>query len=85
LNRSGALAVYDYLNNAGTKVGTFATNPLWQVVDGPWKLKSFTTDGDAIFAPNPNHSGPVKPSLSSFEEKPFTTNAAEFDVLRSWL
>ncbi len=61
LNPSGALAVYNYLNNAGAQVGTFATNPLWRVADGPWKLKSFTTDGDAVFVPNPNYSGPVKP------------------------
>lgn len=83
MTSSGALAVYNYLNNASTQLGTYATNPLWQVVDGPWKLKSFTTDGDAVFVPNPNYSGPVKPTLSEFEEKPFTSEAAELNVLRS--
>ena len=26
-------------------MSTFATNPLWQVVDGPWKLSQFQSSG----------------------------------------
>jgi peptide/nickel transport system substrate-binding protein len=33
--------------------------------------------------PNTKYSGPVKPTLSKFEEVPFTTDAAEYNVLRS--
>jgi len=37
-------------------------------VDGPWKLSAFNADGHATFVPNGRYSGPVKPTLSKFEE-----------------
>jgi peptide/nickel transport system substrate-binding protein len=65
-------------NNA---LKTYATNPLWQVVDGPWKLSSFDASGNATFVPNPSYSGPVKPTLSKFVELPYTSDNAEFNAL----
>ena len=56
---------------------------MWGVVDGPWKLTAFNADGNATFVPNKSYSGPVKPTLSEFKEVPFTTEAAEYNVLRS--
>jgi peptide/nickel transport system substrate-binding protein len=53
------------------------------VVDGPWKLHQFRTDGYADLVPNPQYSGPSKPTLAHFVMQPFTSEAAEFDVLRS--
>ena len=42
-------------------LGTYATNPLWQVVDGPFKLTAYdATDNGATVVPNPSYSGPVK-------------------------
>jgi len=80
---SGALAVYNFLNTQSTSLATYATSPIWSVVDGPWKLQSFTTEGKAVFVPNPSYSGPVKPTLSKFVELPFTSDTAEFDVVAS--
>jgi peptide/nickel transport system substrate-binding protein len=60
---------------------TYATNPLWQVVDGPWHLSAFNSTGYAAFKPNPHYSGPVKPSLVQFVELPYTSSAAEFNAL----
>jgi peptide/nickel transport system substrate-binding protein len=60
---------------------TYATNPLWGVVDGPWKLAAFDPSGQATFKPNPSYSGPVKPKLSEFVELPFTSDTAEFNAL----
>ncbi|MFQ4147494.1 ABC transporter substrate-binding protein [Arthrobacter sp. LAPM80] len=57
------------------------TYPLWQVVDGPWTLKSFNADGLITFGPNAKYSDPVEASLKEFIEVPFTTDAAEFNVL----
>ncbi len=78
---AGAVAVYKYLFGQSSQLNTYGTNPLWQVVDGPWKLKSFSTRGDIDFAPNKDYSGPVKPSLSEFIERPYTSSTAEFDAL----
>jgi peptide/nickel transport system substrate-binding protein len=80
---AGAQAVYKFLNAQATDLSTYATSPLWSVVDGPWKLQSFTTTGDAVFVPNPKYTGPIKPTLSKFVELPFTSDTAEFNELRS--
>jgi peptide/nickel transport system substrate-binding protein len=81
-NESGCAAVYAYLVAQSKDLPTYATNPLWQVVDGPWKLSKFNADGNITFVPNTTYSGPVKPSLKQFIEVPFTTDDAEFQVLR---
>jgi peptide/nickel transport system substrate-binding protein len=80
---SDCTAVYNYLNTQAKNLPGYATSPLWSVVDGPWKLSSFNADGHITFVPNPNYSGPVKPTLSKFVYAPFTTDAAEYNVLRS--
>ena len=66
---------------ADNSLSTYATNPLWQVVDGPWKLSAFNPDGEATFVPNPTYSGPIKPTLKSFTELPYTSTSAEFNAL----
>jgi peptide/nickel transport system substrate-binding protein len=80
---AGAKAVYTYLISQAKKPQSYATNPLWQIVDGPWKLSAYRTDGYAAFVPNPKYSGPIKPKLDKFIEQPFTTAQAELNVLRS--
>jgi len=83
LTKQGALAVDKFLNAQAMQLSTYATNPLWQTVDGPWKLTAFDTSGDITMVPNPGYSGPVKPTLSEFKEESFTDTAAEFDALAS--
>ncbi len=80
---AGAQAVYKLLNSQSQDLSTYATSPIWSVVDGPWELKSFTTAGKAVFVPNSKYSGPVKPKLNQFVELPFTSTSAEFNVLRA--
>jgi len=76
-------AVYEYLADQAKSLNDYATNPLWQVVDGPWKLKNFNADGNVSFVPNKAYSGPNKPHLDQFNLAPFSDNAAEYNVLRS--
>jgi peptide/nickel transport system substrate-binding protein len=80
---AGATAVWNFLQKQGADMATFATNPLWQVVDGPWKLAQFQSDGYYAWVPNKNYSGPDKPALSKVIFTPFTTDDAEMDTLRS--
>jgi peptide/nickel transport system substrate-binding protein len=80
---SDCAAVYAYLNGQARDLASYATSPLWGVVDGPWKLSAFHADGHITFVPNQAYSGPVRPRLAAFEEVPFTTDAAEYGVLRS--
>ena len=76
-------AVYKYLDAQSRQPARYASSPIWSIVDGPWKLSAFNVDGHAAFVPNPRYSGPVKPTLSKFEEVPFTSEAAEYKALRS--
>jgi peptide/nickel transport system substrate-binding protein len=80
---AGATAVWNFLQAQGTDMATFATNPLWKVVDGPWKLAQFQSDGYYAWVPNHNYSGSDKPLLSEVIFTPFTTDTAEMDTLRS--
>ena len=76
-------AVYSYLSAQARNLSTYATSPLWSIVDGPWKLKAFSADGNLTMIPNDSYSGPVKPHLARFQEVPFATDAAEYSALKS--
>jgi peptide/nickel transport system substrate-binding protein len=80
---AGARAVQEFLQRPGSDMSTFATNPLWKVVDGPWTLSQFQSNGYYTYVPNKHYSGPDKPKLSKVVLQPFTTDTAELNTLRS--
>lgn len=80
---AGARAVYTFLNRQAATPSSFATNPLWRVVDGPWHLTQYTVQGLAAFTPNRRYSGPNPPHLARFIEEPYSSSASEFNALRS--
>lgn len=80
---AGAKAVYSFLQGQGAKMTTFATNPLWKVVDGPWQLAEFRTNGYYSYVPNKKYSGTSKPVIDKLVESPFTTDTPEINALRS--
>jgi peptide/nickel transport system substrate-binding protein len=79
-------AVYSFLtskNEAGD-LGTYASNPLWKIVDGPFELTAYdATDNGATVVPNPSYSGPTKSSLNKLVLAPFTSDASEYNVLQA--
>jgi peptide/nickel transport system substrate-binding protein len=80
---TGALGVAQFLNSQSQDLVTYTTNPLWKIVDGPFRLTRFTTSGFAKMVPNLSYSGSPKPKIAAFEEVPFTSTLAEFNALRS--
>jgi peptide/nickel transport system substrate-binding protein len=77
------LAVDAYLDAASTDAKTWTTSPLWSVVDGPWKLKSFDAgSGNYSQVPNPDYSGPTKATLSQINYVAETSDASEYAVLK---
>jgi peptide/nickel transport system substrate-binding protein len=52
-------------------------------VDGPWHLTAFNSDGALTMEPNKDYSGPTKAQLSAFKEQQFTSDSAEYNVLKS--
>jgi peptide/nickel transport system substrate-binding protein len=84
LTNAGAKAVYSFLNAQSSDPGSWTTSPLWNVVDGPWRLSVYAaTTGYVALVPNSSYSGPQQPRLAKIEEIPFTSTTAEFDALRA--
>ncbi len=76
-------AVYAFLTGQSNHAGTYATSPLWSVVDGPWKLSSFNTNGNVTMVPNRAYSGSPKPRLSAVKFLPFTDDTTEYTALKT--
>jgi len=81
---AGAVKVFNFLYAQSNELSTYATNPIWKVVDGPWRLTGYdATTYRTTLEPNAHYSGPDKPSLDKYVIESFTSNAAEIDALRS--
>jgi peptide/nickel transport system substrate-binding protein len=80
---AGARAVYRFLNAQAEHLAGYASSPIWAIVDGPWRLTQLTASGQATFAPNRSYDGPNRPRLAKFVELPFTSETAEFSVLKA--
>jgi len=81
--KSGAAAIYKFLDAQSKKLADWASSPLWSVVDGPMKLQSFSTDGRAVLVPNTSWSGTPKVSIAKLVELPFTSEAAIYNQEKS--
>jgi peptide/nickel transport system substrate-binding protein len=77
----GAKQVFDYLVDQAKDLGSYSTNPLWQVVDGPFTLRSFNPSGRVVLARNPRYAGPDPAYLDTVTFLPFTSGTAEYNVL----
>jgi peptide/nickel transport system substrate-binding protein len=83
-NPADALKIYTYLEAQGTTLSTFASNPLWQTVSGPFKLSSFnTTNSSYTLVPNKSYSLSVKPKVSEVSVNTYTSLTAQLDALKS--
>jgi peptide/nickel transport system substrate-binding protein len=76
-------AVYAFLTAQSKIANTYATSPLWSVVDGPWQLSSFSTTGHVTMVPNAKYSGSPEPTLSAIKFVPFISDSAEFTALKT--
>jgi peptide/nickel transport system substrate-binding protein len=79
-------AVYNFLAAQAKNANTYASNPIWGVVDGPWKLTSFSTASSGpvtSFAPNKAYSGSPKPTLAGFTYYAYTDDTTEYTALKT--
>ncbi|HET9168138.1 MAG TPA: ABC transporter substrate-binding protein [Actinocrinis sp.] len=84
-------AVYEYLlaeNGDMVAEGNedrvrWADSPIWSVVNGPWRLKSYTLDGVVTLVPNEHYSGPNKPYLDEFRQIPTTSDDEVYELLKA--
>jgi peptide/nickel transport system substrate-binding protein len=79
-------AVYKFLSAQAANAKTYASNPVWGVVDGPWKLSSFSTNSSGpvtSFVPNSAYSGSPKPTLAGFTYYAYTDDTTEYTALKT--
>jgi peptide/nickel transport system substrate-binding protein len=83
-NPSTVTSIFKYLTAQAKSLSTYATNPLWQVVNGPYKLSQYnTTTGAFTMVPNKTYGGPHVTPMSNFQGVPFTSDAAYFNAVKS--
>ena len=79
-------AVYKFISGQAANAKTYATNPIWGVVDGPWKLSSFSTASSGpvtSFVPNTGYSGTPKAQLAGFTFYAYTDDSTEYTALKT--
>jgi peptide/nickel transport system substrate-binding protein len=83
-NTANAAKIFAYLTSQAKSVSTYSSNPLWQTVYGPYKLSSFNdTTGAFTMTPNTTYSGPHANPMSNYVGVPFTSNAAEWNAVKT--
>jgi peptide/nickel transport system substrate-binding protein len=83
-NPANATKIFTYLNKQGSSLATFASNPLWKVVDGPFSLKDFsTTNSSYDLVPNKSYGQPDKAKSSEVSFQTFTSSTAMLNALES--
>jgi peptide/nickel transport system substrate-binding protein len=81
---ANAAAIYSFLSAQSKSVSSYASNPLWQIVDGPFKLASFdATSGALTMTPNPAYAGPHATKVSTINFVSFTSDTAEFNAVKA--
>jgi peptide/nickel transport system substrate-binding protein len=81
---ANAAKIYSFLASQSKSVGTYATNPLWQVVDGPYQLTSFNNTTQAFtMKPNASYGGPHATKYPSLSAVPFTSDTAEYNAVKA--
>lgn len=81
---ANAKKIYNYLTKASNSLSTYDSNPIWQIVDGPYKLASFNSSTGAFtMAPNPSYGGPRAQKISTIQAITYTSDTAEFNAVRA--
>ena len=81
---AGAKQVLAFLFAQTKQETTWATDPLWKVVDGPFEISAYDpVTHEATLATNSHYTGPTKPHIAGFRVLSFTTGTAELNALRS--
>ncbi|HXL93354.1 MAG TPA: ABC transporter substrate-binding protein [Streptosporangiaceae bacterium] len=83
-SRGDAVKIFDFLSSQSRSLGTYATSPLWQAVDGPYRLSAFNaTTGGYTMVPNTEYGGPHASAMSAIKVIPFTTDDAVHSAMQA--
>ncbi|QMU67707.1 ABC transporter substrate-binding protein [Streptacidiphilus sp. P02-A3a] len=81
---ANAKAIYDYLITQSKSLSTYQSNPLWQDVDGPFKISMYNATNNAVnFTKNSAYTGTDPAKIQNFDEKSYTSTTAEFNDMKA--
>jgi peptide/nickel transport system substrate-binding protein len=81
---ANAESIYNFLESQSQSEATWASNPLWKIVDGPYRLSIFNkNDGAFTMTPNTAYGGPKAKVVSNYSGVPFTTEADEYSAVQA--
>ncbi len=81
---ANAKAIYNFLAKQSKSLSTYASDPLWQTVDGPYKIKSYNTStGATNFTANTKYTGEGKLNITQVDMLAYTSPTAEFNDLQT--
>ena len=80
---AGARKIFDYLVKNSEDMASYATNPLWKTVSGPFTLGAFDNAGKTTLAKNEKYDGKDAAQVTTVNLLPFTSADAEVNLLRS--
>jgi peptide/nickel transport system substrate-binding protein len=84
LTAAGATKVFNFLYGQSEELSSYASNPLWKVVDGPFTVTNYdSVNGRTELTVNKAFTGPDKPRLTHVVVEDYSSDAAEVDALRS--
>lgn len=78
-----ARAIFDYLVGESKDIASYADNPLWQVVSGPFELGGFATNGEVELTRNAKYDGDDPAQSEQVNLLPFTSADAEVNAVRA--
>lgn len=79
----GAEEVWDYLVGEAEQTDTYASNPLWTVVNGPYTVAEWTSTGQVTLEANENYDGNDPAQIQTVTLQPFTSADAQLNALRA--
>ena len=79
----GAAAVWAYLVGEAEQLDTYASNPLWDVVNGPYTIEDWTSTGQVTLAANDKYDGDDPAQTPTIVLQPYTSADAEVNALRA--
>jgi len=81
---ANAIKIYNYLAAQSKDTATYATNPLWQTVNGPYKVSAFNaTTGSYTMVPNTTYGGAHAKVVSTLKVIGFASQTAEWNAIKS--
>ncbi len=74
---------YNARPTVAANLDAYDSSPIWSIVDGPFKLKSFNPTGDIVFGPNTAYSGAQKDGFATFTLKAEDSESTEINQLEA--